>query len=212
MRLLLLAGLTTALAAAEGLPPGWDRTGTTARDDVVLEVWRKAGDPIGRVVLRNRTDREVRVGYRVAPDFSSAIHYVTRLDPRATVGLEEPIPVPIGNQVDPDIGITAVDRLPITESSGYVRMDEDVRDGVTAWIYRRADGGDRAYLVLRNAGAAAVEVTLRLSGLTERDSVRIDRVPGRTIRGDDGSLALEYHPVAQPYQEPVRVRIQAVGR
>ena len=211
MRLLLLSLVLIALAGEEPIAPGWEKTGVTARDDVVLEIWCKPGDANGRVVLRNRTDSEVRVGYRVSAEISTAHDYATVILPGAVMGLDKPIPVPIGTQVQPEFALTSVARLPISESSGYVRMDEDARDGVTAWIYRRVDGGDRAYLVLRNPGPAAVDVTLRLSGLEERESVRRERVPARTTRGEDGTLRVNYHPQAGS-QVAVRVRIEAVAR
>jgi len=206
----ILALLVVVALAAEDLPPGWDRAALTARDDVVLEVWRTAGEPDGRVVLRNRTDLEVRVGYRVAADLTNDREYVTVIGPRATLGIGEAIPVPIGNQVQPAIAITAVARLPISESEGYVRMAEDVKDGVSAWIYRRVDGGNRAYLVLRNPGARALEIDVRLSGLDDREQVRRERIPARATRGDDGALLLTYQPAAPPYATPVRIDIEAV--
>lgn len=207
--LLLLLLTASALLAEDPPAPGWERVGVTARDDVVLEVWRRPGDPDGRVVLRNRTPHEVRVAYRVSVDLSTHRDYVTLVPASASMGMDEAIPVPIGGQVQPELAIVAVTRLPITESEGYVRMDEDVEAGVTAWLYRRVDGGDRAYLVLRNPGPRAVDVTLRLSGLGEVERVRRDRIPARTTRGEDGDLRVTYHP---PVGHPVavRVRIEAV--
>lgn len=210
MRLLLPLLVALGVAAEEPLAPGWEKTGATARDDVVLEVWRVANDPIGRVVLRNRTEHEVRVAYRVSSDLSTHLDYATVIPGSATLGLSEPIPVPIGSQPRPEFTVVAVTRLPITESSGYVRMAEHERDGVGAWIYRRVDGGERAYLVLRNPGARAVDVVLRLSGLADVEQVLRERIPARTTRGEDGALRLTYRPLAG-YPVPVRVRIETVG-
>ncbi len=211
MRPFLPLVFALALIAEEPVAPGWEKTGSTARDDVVLEVWRAPGNPTGRVVLRNRTDSEVRVVYRISAEISTQREYVTLIGPGAVMGRGEAMPVPIGNQAQPDVVIIAVTRLPISESSGYVRMDEDVRDGVTAWLYRRVDGGDRAYLVLRNPGPVAVEVTLRLSGLEDVESVRRERVPARTTRGEDGGMRVSYHPLVG-HPVAVRVRIEAVRR
>ena len=210
MRALLPLLIALALAGEEPIAPGWEKTGATARDDVVLEVWRTANDPIGRVVLRNRTEHEVRVAYRVSSDLSTHIDYAMVIPGAAVLGIAEPIPVPIGRQPRPEFTIVAVTRLPITESSGYVRMAEHQRDGVSAWIYRRVDGGERAYLVLRNPRVGAVDVVLRLSGLTDVEQVLRERIPARTTRGEDGALRLTYRPLAG-YPVPVRVRIEAVG-
>ena len=90
MRLLLLSLVLIALAGEEPIAPGWEKTGVTARDDVVLEIWRKPGDANGRVVLRNRTDSEVRVGYRVSAEISARVRpdedAIVRLDTIPGVG------------------------------------------------------------------------------------------------------------------------------
>lgn len=213
LRPVLLLCVAMVLTAADPPWPGWERTGTTARGDVELALWRQAGSTTGRAVLRNRTELEVRVEFRVAADLMNHRTYAVGIGPAGTLGLGEPLPVEIGTQIQPTIAVVRVDPVPIHESSGYVRLAEDLAGGVTAWIFRRADGGDRAWLVLRNGNDEAVEVTLRLTGLVDgREQTRRERIAANTVAGGRGEYPLEYRPPGTDRAEPVRVIVEGVQR
>ncbi len=182
------------------------------REHVQIEVFAPLSAATARVVLTNRQAVSVKVEYTIDAKIGEPAAYSVDLLAGETRGQDGRYVVPTGGQPAPGIVIVSVDRLPIEEASGYVRLAEDRDQRVTVTLFRSEAGGKQAYAVLVNSDDRAVTVTWQTTGLIAgAPQIYTTLLPANTVLGREGQIVLPYKPIADPrFRVRPRVEIQQV--
>lgn len=182
------------------------------REHVQIEVYAPLSATMARVVLTNRQNVSVKVEYTIEAKMGEPVTYSVDLLAGETRGQDGRYVVPTGGQPAPRIVIVNVDRLPIEEASGYVRLAEDRDQRVTVTLFRSEAGGKQAYAVLVNSDDRAVTVTWQTTGLIAGAAqTYTTELAANTVLGREGQMVLPYKPIADPrFRIRPRVEIQRV--
>ena len=207
----LLFAATVAFAETIDEEHGFQSMAVTAKDDIEIRVMRKFGGDQAYVVLRNRTDNQVKVDYSVARSSSEKTPLSATLQPKEVSGLAGEFPVDVGKELQPEIAITRVLRLTIDEANGYVLIDEAGFKGVSARLFRSQAATKRVYAVLTNSSDAWVTATYTTTGIDGTAAVRThkQRLAPHGYAGRDGSVSWEFEP-PQTVLSPPPVRVKVV--